>query len=85
MPTNTTTNTPTWTIRHRCRGSRNGRSRLVAEDVADIKTASNVTQRALAEHFGVSPSLISGIRRGTRWAWLHVGTPAATPTATSRP
>lgn len=48
------------------RGAKNGRSKLTPEQVNEIRT-SDETQKALAERFGVDPSLVGRIRRGELW------------------
>jgi hypothetical protein len=48
------------------RGTRNGRAKLTLEQVAEIRRSDD-TQKALAERFGVDPSLVGRIRRGELW------------------
>lgn len=48
-------------------GERHPRSKLSDADILAIR-ASGATQTALAEIYGVSQSVISGIQAGTRWA-----------------
>jgi len=51
------------------RGERNPRARLKAADVAKIRQliSRGQTNVAIAQHFGVSHSMISRIRRGRSW------------------
>lgn len=52
-------------------GSRNGKSRLSARQVRDIKRRlKSETSRSIAESFGVSRGAIDSIRSGQTWAWL---------------
>jgi DNA invertase Pin-like site-specific DNA recombinase len=50
-------------------GSRNFKSKLVEAEVVDIIT-SILSQRAIAEKYSISQSLVSRIRR--RKLWTHV-------------
>ncbi len=52
------------------RGERNVGAKLSESDVREIRTQSELSQREMAERFGVSQSLISRIRSGCTWAWL---------------
>lgn len=54
------------------KGERNGRSKLTAEQVREIKRTPG-TNVALAARYGVSDQVISGIRRGIYWADLDSG------------
>jgi hypothetical protein len=56
------------------RGPKNGRSKLTPEQVGEIRR-SDETQKALAERFGVDPSLVGRIRRGELWASVDGGGP----------
>lgn len=57
------------------RGEENGQSRLTLDDVAKIRAlaADGKAKRAIARSFGVSPTLIRNIVRGT--AWQHAAFP----------
>lgn len=53
------------------RGERQGSSKLTAAEVVQIRRlAGSVSGTKLAAQFGVSCPTISGIVKGTRWAWL---------------
>ena len=55
------------------RGEQIGTSKLTAQQVAEIKSQARVSQKVLAERYGVKPTHIWRIRTGKSWA--HV-TPA---------
>ena len=55
------------------RGEQIGTSRLTEEDVRKIKASPDVSQKVLAEMFGVAPTHIWRIRTGRSWA--HVNAP----------
>ncbi|QEE24479.1 HNH endonuclease [Rhodanobacter glycinis] len=57
-----------WAAQHpeRVRGSANGNAKLTEADVRNIR-ASEERGARLAERYGVSQTLISGIRKGRRW------------------
>lgn len=61
------------TIAHGTRawGERHGAAKLTVQQVLQIRASRDVSQRELAERFGVYQSCISNIRAGRRWA--HVG------------
>lgn len=61
------------TIAHGTRawGERHGAAKLTVQQVIEIRASRDVSQRQLAERFGVYQSCISNIRAGRRWA--HVG------------
>lgn len=52
------------------RGERSWFAKLTDDDVRAIRAASGVTQRELAQRYGVSQQLVSRIQRGE--AWTHV-------------
>lgn len=53
------------------KGSRNGRAVLSEDDVRQIKSLlGTMSQRAIAERFGVSRWAVTDIANGRRWAWL---------------
>lgn len=56
------------------RGERSKLSKLTAEDVVAIRSAKGVTQRELANRFGVSRGYVAGLRRGRFWPDLHPDT-----------
>lgn len=49
------------------RGVRSGAAKLTAEDVVAIRGATGVTQKALAERYGVSRGHIAALRSGRFW------------------
>ena len=54
------------------KGSRNGKAVLKEADVRQIKALlGTMSQRAIAEKFGVSRWAITNIARGRNWAWLQ--------------
>jgi len=60
------------------RGEKSHGARLTEEDVRLIRgMKGQITQRELAEKFGVSPSQISLIHSGKKWAWLDAGVSGA--------
>jgi DNA-directed RNA polymerase specialized sigma24 family protein len=66
---------PGWVYREGCddtQGEHNGNARLSEDEVREIRQLSEqgVPQRAIADEFGVSQSIVSKIKRGT--AWAHV-------------
>jgi hypothetical protein len=54
----------------RARGERQGRAKLTADEVMEIRASSGVTQTVLAQKYGVTLSNISSIRR--RKSWRHL-------------
>jgi hypothetical protein len=53
------------------RGTCNGNSKLSEADVVAIRSAENLKLRELAAHYGVTPTLISYIRRGKNWSHVQ--------------
>lgn len=56
---------------HPRRGEQNSRAILTDAAVIEIRRlyrAGGVTQKTLAERFGVKPNIVSGVVRGKRWA-----------------
>lgn len=54
-----------------CRGESNSSVKLTEDDVREIRfSLGTVTQRELAERFGVSKNAISNIKIGKTWGWL---------------
>ena len=61
-------------LRHSKKGSENGRAKLTEKDVFNIKALLNyLSQREIAEMFGVSKSTISAIKTGTNWSKMKGG------------
>lgn len=57
--------------RPRARGAGNHRAKLTEEEAKEIiKLMHSCSKTAIASRFGVSPSLISAIHRGKKWAHL---------------
>lgn len=58
--------------RTQAKGEQNGQSKLKEVDIPEIRNlfASGITQREIAELFGVKPATISSIIRKGSWSWL---------------
>ena len=52
------------------RGARQGNAKLTEKQVLEIRAITGITQRAIADHYGVSEALIGYIRR--RKIWQHI-------------
>lgn len=63
------------------RGVDHPRARLTEQQVIEIVglLAQHVNQHEIAERFGISQALVSGIRRGTHWS--HIARPTETAAA----
>ena len=69
------------------RGSRHGHSKLTeaqAIEVMRLVREGKRKQAAIAADFGISPSLISKMKSGDAWAWLHEGSPEMAGTGWDR-
>lgn len=56
------------------RGERSSSAKLTVADVIEIRLAKGVTQKELAERFGVSRGHIAGLRKGKFWPELNPST-----------
>lgn len=52
------------------RGDHNGRAKLAADQILELRDRRGQLQRELAEEFGISQGQVSDIRSGKRWAHL---------------
>jgi len=54
------------------RGERNGESKLIEQDVHEIRQmlSQNILERVIAKKYGVSRKAISTIKTGENWNWL---------------
>jgi hypothetical protein len=52
------------------KGVNNVKAKLGEAEVAEIYLSTDKTARALAEHYGVTPSTINHIKAGRTWSWL---------------